>query len=140
MRRGIIYQVPFGDPLGSDIGPGDTTSIFTALVNGIGFVPDAVVPIAVNDRLTINATNKDQEFITLSVPTDVQIGTYDINSTGLYKASYKVGGNSAQEAISGTLEITGVDNTVPNVQGTFNFTTGAPGNVEVTQGVFDIEY
>lgn len=139
MRGGIIYQVPFGDPIGI-INPGDFVSGFSALVDGVGFSPVGVVPVVSGGTITVNAANSDRDFIMLTFPVNITIGTYDIARTGSYQASYNDGGAGVSPAVSGTLEVTAVDTTAATIEGTFSFTTGGPGNFEITNGTFAIEY
>jgi hypothetical protein len=139
MRGGIIYQVPFGEPIGV-VGPGAFATSFNALINGSGLNPDALVPIVNSGNLSINAANTDRDIIILTFPVDIAVGTYNIATTGSYRASYTDGGSGASAATSGTLEITAIDATAATVEGTFSFITGPPGSFEVTDGTFAIEY
>lgn len=140
MRGGIIYQVPFGDPLDSGVDPGQFATSFNALINGTALNPDGLVPIVTNGVLSINAANNARDFIIVSFPVDIAVGTYSIATTGSYRASYNDGGTGASSAVSGTLEITAVDATAATVEGTFSFVTGPPGNFEITNGSFAIQY
>ncbi len=139
MREGIIYQVPFGNPI-DDTTPIDFTSSFNALVNGVGLNPVGVVPISTDGVLTLNAANNDRDFIRLIFPVNITVGTYPIARAGSYKASYDPESAGVLPAVSGTLEITAVDVTAATVEGTFSFETGPPGNFQVTEGVFAVEY
>jgi hypothetical protein len=139
MRRGIIYQVPFGDPIGV-VGPGAFAASFNAMVNGVGLNPDALVPLVTSGTLSINAANTARDIIVLTFPVDIAVGNYSIATTGSYRASYADGGSAFSAAVSGTLEITAVDAAAATVEGTFSFRTGPPGNYEVTGGTFSIEY
>lgn len=140
MRGGIIYQVPFGDPIDGGVDVGQFLSSFNALVNGTGLNPVGVVPIVDNNVLTINAANNARDFIVLRFPVDIAVGTYTIARNGDYRASYSDSASAAVPAISGTLEITAVDPAAATVEGTFSFETGPPSNIEVTEGTFAIEY
>jgi hypothetical protein len=139
MRQGIIYQVPFGDPI-DDTTPIGFVPSFNALINGADLNPVGVVPISTAGVLTLNAANNDRDFIRLSFPVNIAVGTYPIARAGNYKASYDPESTGILPAVSGTLEITAVNDAAATIEGTFSFETGPPGNFEITEGVFAIEY
>ncbi|MGB5980945.1 MAG: DUF6252 family protein [Nonlabens sp.] len=139
MRRGIIYQVPFGDPIGIDPGD-DFSTVFTALIDGVGFTPVGVVPIVANGNITVNAANDQRQFIALTFPEDVAVGTYDLASSSGYSATYNADGANTERAESGFIQITAVDANAQTIVGTFEFTTGGTPSFEITEGNFSIEY
>ena len=140
MRRGIIYQVPFGDPLGTTNPGTDFNTAFTALIDGVGFTPVGIVPVVTNGVITINAANDLRQFISLTFPEDVAVGTYDLAGGNGYSAMYSPDTSNNVRAASGSLQITAVDSDEQTIEGTFEFTTeGSPAFV-ITEGNFSIEY
>lgn len=137
MRQGIIYQVPFGNPLDVD-NPGDGfQASFNALIDGVGLNPSAIVPFVTGGNITISAANDQRQTITLLFPENIAVGTYDLATANNITVSYTPGSNPLI-AEAGTLEITAINTNDGTVAGTFSATLS--NGVEITQGVFNIEY
>ena len=137
MRQGIIYQVPFGNPLNIDT-PGDgAQATFNALIDGVGLNPSAVVPFVTGGNITISAANDQRQTITLLFPENIAVGTYDLATTNDITLSYTPGSNPLI-ADMGTFEITAINTNDGSVAGTFSATLS--NGVEITQGVFSVEY
>ncbi len=137
MRQGIIYQVPFGNPLNIDTPVDGAQATFNALIDGVGLNPSAVVPFVTGGNITISAANDQRQTISLLFPEDIAVGTYDLASANDITVSYTPGSNPLI-AEAGTLEITAINTNDGTVAGTFSATLS--NGVEITQGVFSVEY
>jgi len=131
MRKGVIYQIPFGTEVGSDI-----VNTVRAMINGTALNPTTVTANAASGTVIVNAKNSTTE-VTLSFPRDITVGSYDFQATGNYRAAITTNGSSA-DAINGSLDITIVDRAAGKYSGIFSFNSGPPSNIEVRQGSFTI--
>lgn len=133
MRKGVIFQVPFGDPI--DGGSTGTASLLTADVDGTLFSPGTVTPVSGGGTVLVNATDSAGNSIVLSFPDNITVGMYTLAGSGNYTANYIVGG-TADPAVSGNLEITAIDAAAGTITGVFDFMTGAPNNFSISNGTF----
>jgi hypothetical protein len=138
MRRGVIFQVPFGASIGSGSG-GSTSNSFSASIDGSNLNPTSINGVADSGILLITGSNGTGS-IFISMPDTVTLGTYDITGIGAtYSASYLLGSTIAP-AVTGTLTVSAADAVANTVTGTFSFTTGPPNNFDVSNGAFSISY
>ncbi|MGJ8683652.1 MAG: DUF6252 family protein [Nonlabens sp.] len=137
MRKGVIFQVPFGNPIGSG-GGGSSLSSFAAQVDGTAFTPSVISPVNASGIIVVNASNGANSIV-LNFPDTIVPGTYALAGSGMYTANY-ISGGSAVPAVSGTLIITAADPAANSVTGTFSFMTGPPNNFDITNGAFTIFY
>ena len=137
MRRGVIFQVPFGNPIGTG-GSGASLSTFAAQVDGTTFSPSVISPVNASGIVVVNASNGSNSIV-LNFPESIVVGNYTLAGSGMYTANY-ISGGAAVPAVSGTLDITAVDTAANSVTGTFAFMTGPPTNFDVTNGSFTIFY
>lgn len=138
MRRGVIFQVPFGTALGNGAG-GSVSNSFNATIDGNNLNPTLVNGVASGGILAITGSNGNGSII-LTLPDDIIMGTYTLGGAATtYSAAYVDGANVA-EAVSGDLNITAVDSANNTITGTFSFMTGPPNNFNITNGSFSISY
>jgi hypothetical protein len=138
MRRGVIFQVPFGAAIGTGTG-GSSSNSFRATIDGGSLNPTFIDGVATSSILLLTGSNGNGSII-ISMPDAVVPGTYTLSGTGAtYSASYIVGSNNAQ-AVSGTLTVTAADAVANTVTGTFSFMTGPPNNFNITDGAFSVSY
>lgn len=135
MRRGVIFQVPFGGVVNPGGNPG--TRLLTASVNGTLFTPTVVSPLVAAGSITIIGARQTAQ-ISLTFPENITAGNYPFGAAGV-DATYINNGTPSQ-AISGNLIITNANPTANTVEGTFQFMTGPPNNFNVTNGAFSISY
>lgn len=135
MRRGVIFQVPFGGNLGS--GGNTGTRVLTATVDGTLFTPQVVSPTLVNGNIAIQAARSTAQIL-LVFPETLMPGTYAFGTSGV-SGTY-INNATAAPAVSGTLVITAANQTANTVEGTFNFMTGPPNNFNITNGAFSVSY
>jgi hypothetical protein len=131
MRKGVIYRVPFGTEVGSDI-----VNDLKAKINGTSLNPSAVAPTEAAGTIVVNARNGNNVLL-LSFPSAITVGSYSYTTGGMYRASYSSAGSNA-DAISGTLDISIVNKNKAQYSNIFSFQTGPPGNVSVSEGSFTI--
>jgi len=131
MRKGVIYQVPFGTEVGSDF-----INTVRAMINGTSLNPTTVAANANSGTIVIQANNSDTNLL-LSLPENITVGSYPIDVTGDYRAAIINNGATA-DAVSGTLDISIVNRAAGQYSGIFSFETGPPSNIQVTQGSFTI--
>lgn len=135
MRKGVIFQVPFGSPIGTG-GGGSNLSSLAANVDGVAFTPSVISPVNAGGVVVVNASNGANSIV-LNFPDTIAVGSYMLAGSGMYTANY-ISGGMAVPAVSGTLDITAVDTAASSVTGTFSFMTGPPNNFNITNGVFTI--
>jgi hypothetical protein len=138
MRRGIIFQVPFGGALGTG-GGGSTTDSFNANVDGVALNPQTVAGVDSFGTILVSGANSSAA-ITLSFPGAITPGSYPFASSGDYTATYTTSGGASAISVTGTLEILTADPAANTVSGTFNFVTGPPNNFDITNGTFSVSY
>jgi hypothetical protein len=137
MRRGVIFKVPFGNPLG-DGGGGSTNDQFAATIDGTALNPTVITASSNSGTLVIGGSNGGST-ISIVLAADTAVGTYDLAGSSSIIATYIAGGTPAN-AISGTLVVTAADQTAETISGTFDFMTGPPNNFEITNGSFNVTY
>lgn len=135
MRRGVIYQVPFGTAPDVVTNPG--TQAFTATVDGAVFTPVTITPLVTAGALSIVASRNNAQ-ISLTFPENITPNTYAFNSPGV--TAFYINNGVPDIAISGNLVITAANQATNTVEGTFSFMTGPPNNINVTNGAFSISY
>lgn len=131
MRKGVIYQVPFGTEVGSDI-----VNTVRAMINGTALNPTTVLTNVAAGVVIVQAQNTNTN-LSISFPQDIRVGSYQFNTTGNYRAALTTNGTTA-DAITGSLEITIVNAAARQYSGVFSFQTGPPSNIQVTQGSFTV--
>ena len=146
---GFIYTVPilneFGDgslpTQGQNQGdPGSEEDSFTARVNGDVYVPTIIMPIASSGFLLINTSDGASETMSISMPEDVEPGTYDITPGGLFTGIYGLPSEGEIfNAMEGTLIIDSNDTEERRVSGSFIFDT-VGGEIIITDGEFSVSY
>lgn len=131
MRRGVIFQVPFGTEVGSNV-----VNTVRAMINGTALNPTTVRTNAASGTVVVNAENSTTNLV-LSFPEDVQVGSFDITQMGDFRAAITNNGTTAT-AIMGSIDISIVNAARGQYSGIFSFETGPPSNVVVTQGSFTV--
>ena len=136
--------------------PGDTTSTFTAEIDGVFFNPDSIT-IGESEfngitRFNITVISSDTgEKMGLFFPSDIEIGTYEMDMTLIngseifsqYSPEFGVSSNFISNP--GTLTILDYDVDAKIIEGTFSYTAtdqlGQDETIyEVTVGEFTLEY
>ena len=138
MRKGVIFQVPFGGALGTG-GGGSSTDSFNANVDGVALNPQTVAGVDSSGTILVNGANSSAA-ITLSFPGTITPGSYAFASSGDYTATYTTSGGASAISVTGTLEILTADTAANTVSGTFDFVTGPPNNFDITNGTFSVSY
>jgi hypothetical protein len=138
MRKGVIFQVPFGGALGTG-GGGSSGDSFNANVDGVALNPQTVAGVDSSGTILVNGANSSAS-ITLSFPGTITPGSYAFASSGDYTATYTTSGGASAISVTGTLEILTADTAANTVSGTFDFVTGPPNNFDITNGTFSVSY
>ncbi len=133
MRKGVIYQVPFGTAVGFNDNDVNTLS---ATINGTLFTPSGLNTVSQAGTVIIEATNSTTTLL-LSFPQEVTVGSYEITAGGAYRAVI-TNTNGTGGAVSGAINFTLVNPAAGVYSGSFNFETGPPSNLTVTQGSFNV--
>ena len=126
-----------------DFGPNrPTTANMEGKINGEAFswTGDAQV---LGDVIQLRASQGLSPRITLTIPSSVVLGSYEITSSGNYKAVFMNKDGVSVTADTGTITITEYDSAKKTIKGTFNFST--PANVitpaySITDGTFNFVY
>ena len=143
--RGFIYTVPilneFGDSNLPNQNQGDQEpeeNSFTARVNGDVYVPTSIMPLA-SGAILISTFNGADQGMSLSMPEDVEPGTYDITIGGIYSAFYTLPPDGVFNGMEGTLVIDSNDTVDRRVSGSFVFDT-VGSEFMITDGEFSVSY
>lgn len=137
MRRGVIFQVPFGAPIAGGT-PTTGADAFVATVDGTVFNPTTISVNNTGGIISISALNGPTNFVSLIFPDTITPGAYTFDNL-TYSASYAASGIPAL-SVSGNLVITAIDPVARTVEGTFDFTTGPPSSFNITTGAFSVSY
>ena len=135
--RGFIFGVPIFGELDEDDGPLPEPDSFTARVNTVPFVPSEINTSVSSGVLAIAGTNDDDRTMSLTMPSDIAPGTYDITAGGMFTALFLTPDGVAN-ATTGTLTIVSNNTTEQRVVGDFLFDT--PNGFLITDGEFDVSY
>ncbi|NUY80038.1 hypothetical protein HUK80_03960 [Flavobacterium sp. MAH-1] len=135
------FTVPYSDP---SVNPNENT--FTATIDGSPFNPTTInAQEASNGGISIISITALDQNGTMSVmlSSDVTVGNHPIATgtviTDDVQVMYLTVGGSGGPAVSGNVNIT--QKTADHVKGTFTATIEtASGNIQVTQGNFDVTY
>lgn len=97
---------------------------------------------SIEGKKTENGNGNTIETISIVLPPDYKVGTYNLNGTGaryiIWFASKSTTGIDKPTGTSGNLEITSVENNF--VEGKFNFTGGhGTQNINVSNGSFKVK-
>lgn len=135
--NGVFTNIPYTDQVES----GDT---FFAKVNGSEFVEDdlLVVELGINgqDFYSIGAQNTALNSMTVSVRTNIGVGTYPItgnNATDVVQIIYDFE-NVDYRGVSGNVTIT--EKTATRLKGTFSCVTDGATPFTISEGTFDVAY
>jgi hypothetical protein len=123
---------------------GDT---FSANVNAAEFVDvdifTVTTTVGTNEYISVAAANADDDSITVSVRSNLGVGSYDITgnvANDVVQVKFSPGNTGVSTlATSGTVNI--IEKTTTRIKGTF-FATVVIGTTtyQITQGNFDVEY
>lgn len=128
---------------------GPTNNSFTVDIDEEPFVPAAINGIIMDSKIRIVASDaQGVESVSLSVPEDIEPGTYEIGSAfSDYSGMYNQDASTFTTSESGTLTITTHDIGSSFIEGSFNFTsTGlllpdyTSISFELTNGEFSVNY
>ena len=146
LMNGWFYRLPLENYTEQEIvitvaeeNPCLLNASLTALIDGESMITeyhDARVIGADNASVIIEGYNDDEE-ITILFPVDVEPGTYSLQGTGDFSATYGPRGEKSS-AVSGNLTITGHNKEDKCITGSFEFVTRSGYNI--TEGNFDFGY
>lgn len=130
VSSGIFFQVPY--EAGSD--DSSNAGSFSSQINGNSFTPLDVFANKSGNSIIIKGVI-DSEKITITVPSDVAVGDYDVLQNG-FSAKYE-NNSETEEALEGSVAI--VFHNVENrkIFGTFSFVTETN---TITLGQFNVTY
>lgn len=120
---------------------------FFAKVDGAEFVENALSTVEGGGSISITAAKTNGTILSIVVPNDVAIGSYNFNgAASLYVSQYIISGTPIVSTISdsGSLEITAHDPDANTIAGTFNFVSSPVGaatpEYNITEGSFNVSY
>ncbi len=128
--NGIFFEIPY-------LGEGDdnpNAGTFSAEIDGIPFIPFSVSAADTGNSIVIIGAGISNS-ITLGVPVDVAVGSYDLPSVG-FIARYSVDLNT-EDAEEGTIFIVEHDIANKTIKGTFSFKTAS---YTISLGQFNVSY
>lgn len=140
IQNGTFNKVPYTEEL-----PG-STNFLMAKIDNQDWSAINVTGSTTLGKIFINATDSEaSETIGLTVPEDVETGSYDLSAFGTYTAQYNPNAQTFYSATSGTLSITEHNTTEKIIKGNFSFEAvenlgAGPGSASITEGNFSLTY
>ena len=131
----------------TDTSEGTTTTLkpFFAKVEGVEFSEPTIEAFILNDKLWVRGTDAETNKLTIGLPVDVAVGTFEIdptNYTGVF--SDNVAPIFLAKANTGSITITAHDTTARTISGSFNFIATPSGattpQYDITEGEFNVSY
>lgn len=127
----------------------DSTDMASATINGNSFVADFFASVEISNSIGISFSNSVNEQIGLSIPLNIAVGTYTIESTGpgsMYTGTYandSVNNGNTHNSVAGSGSIVITDRTNNILTGTFEFTAIDPSDptssFDIANGSFIID-
>ncbi|TRX58292.1 hypothetical protein FNH22_14635 [Fulvivirga sp. M361] len=116
----------------------------SANINDVLFQPVSISGVLNAGDLVLSSGDDSGKSITLTIPSNIETGTYGLGSAGAEHAAVYTSGTTSFNTTSGSLVITSHNTTTRVIIGTFTFAAQSPSNsnttVNVTNGSFDIAY
>lgn len=139
-----ITEGQFTDiPYTTDVGGGSNNSL-SADIDGSSWTATAVNGAVALGRLTIvGSDNQGVVSVSVSMPEDVAVGTYDLTFLGDYIGQYNKFSTEFLSSDDGKLNITKHDKSGKKIEGTFNFNASdfnGTLNSAITNGSFVVSY
>lgn len=118
---------------------------FFAVLDGEDFIPTNIMGLTQMGTISIIGRRGSVENISLSLPDDIEEGTYPLAFFGDYVGIYILDTSDTGTFGSdeGSVTITSHDTANNRIEGTFEFTATMlmnPGSHEITEGTFSVEY
>lgn len=134
--RGFIYRVPILSPVANEPTVAELQDAFTARVNTIIFNPTIINRMVSGNSITVTGQTSSSS-IAIVFPVNSNPGTYTIDATSDFSASYTVPSGTFT-AVSGELNIVSNDQDNAVIVGEFSFET--EDGFTITDGGFTINY
>lgn len=138
VNGGAFSEIPV-----SSIPVGSTNNTMSMMLSGGSWAPGEVTGYVAFEILTLNGIAADGRSITFELPEEISPKEYDLNYFTKYKCSYTNSAGTRFYATSGKLRITSHNLVTRNIEGSFSIKMEGHqggGNVNVTEGMFDITY
>lgn len=122
-----------------------TGNTFFAKLNGATYTATNITGFAMSNKISVIGRRGSVENISLSLPSNITPGTYELSSFGDYVGLYIL--NSTPEGSygtdEGTVTIQSHNTSTKRIKGTFSFTADSffsPNVYEITDGSFEVTY
>ena len=135
--KGIFYKIPIENNAQEDSASSHT---FKATIDTVAKEVEEVQVSSTDNEILINATFIDGTTMQFNMPINIIMGSHTLNASTEVFATYTLLDGSNVNSQFGTLFVIEHDSQFRKIKASFNYNTGHPHNIAVTNGVFIIYY
>lgn len=136
ISEGVFTKVPYTDSL-----PPIFSSGVRTVIDGATWTSDSISTTISDGQIQVQSQGENGRQIRFHIPENANQGTYDLDPSGAFSATYVTTQGDTLSAESGTISIDLLDESRRRLEGTFNFeATGGQEAVTLTDGEFEINY
>jgi hypothetical protein len=136
ITEGVFTKVPYTDSL-----PPIFSSGLRAVIDGATWTSDSITTTLSDGQIQVQSLGENGRQIRFRIPENADPGTYDLDPSGSFSATYITIQGDTLSAGSGTLAIDLLDEDRRRLEGTFNFeATNGQQAVTLADGGFEINY
>lgn len=136
ITEGVFTKVPYTDSL-----PPIFSSGLRAVIDGATWTSDSITTTLSDGQIQVQSLGENGRQIRFRIPENADPGTYDLDPSGSFSATYITIQGDTLSAGSGTLAIDLLDENRRRLEGTFNFeATNGQQAVTLADGSFEINY
>ena len=133
---GVFYNVPIAHEENTSAG----NSSFLATVGSNVKEAEIVEAFIVENQLKIQSGYEDNSSIEIIFPEDLNVGSFSLNSSTNTFSNFVFPDGIVASSQYGTLTILEHNRQINKIKGSFQFSTGHPHNITVSNGAFIIYY
>lgn len=136
ITEGVFTKVPYTDSL-----PPIFSSGLRAVIDGATWTSDSITTTLSDGQIQVQSLGENGRQIRFRIPENADPGTYDIDPSGSFSATYITIQGDTLSSGSGTLAIDLLDEDRRRLEGTFNVeATNGQQAVTLADGGFEINY
>jgi hypothetical protein len=136
ITEGVFTKVPYTDSL-----PPIFSSGLRAVIDGATWTSDSITTTLSDGQIQVQSLGENDRQIRFRIPENADPGTYDLDPTGSFSATYITSQGDTLSAESGTITIDLLNEDQRRLECTFNFeATGGQQAVILTDGSFEVNY
>lgn len=136
ITEGVFTKVPYTDTL-----PPILSSGVRAVIDEETWTSDSVATTVSEGQILVQGLGENGRQISFRIPENADHGTYDLDPSGAFSATYITSTSDTLNAESGSISIDLLDEDRRRLEGTFNFeATGGQQQIMLTDGNFETNY